>query len=169
MPTLAPLASTSSSHRIMRVAFAWIVGVFFFLPISILPAQELADILEVADRLDDESFCQVVSGVRQGIQGRKISSPESFSAWMAKVKKRSDPAALQQAILLGVALGDEPSIADARDHYGYDRGARKQPSQVELKRIALLPSGGRVHDFCVSRSHRQPRNKKPRKDPKTKQ
>ena len=125
MPTSAPQASTSSSHRIMRVAFAWIVGVFFFLPISILPAQELADILEVADRLDDESFCQVVSGVRQGIQGRKISSPESFSAWMAKVKKRSDPAALQQAILLGVALGDEPSIADASDLLG---DAQDQPA-----------------------------------------
>ena len=103
-----------SRPRNLKLAVFGILTTVFLCPLPNLHA-EIDTILETAAGLDDASFCQVIRGVRQGIKGREITLPDSFGSWLGNVRKRTLVEAWHQSVLLGVSLGDEPSIGHARE------------------------------------------------------
>ncbi len=105
---------SSSLRPFRKLAFLAVLTTTLFCPLPNLAAQNLDAILETAAGLDDEPFCQVVRGVRQGIKGRKLTLPNSFSTWLADARKRATADAWHQSLLLGVSLGDKPSIGHAQ-------------------------------------------------------
>ena len=88
--------------------------------ISIVAANELDGILQASRSLDDDSFCEVIKGIRRGIRGRKIAVPDSFRVWHKANADRSGPAR-SESLLLGIELGDSSSINDANSLVSSDR------------------------------------------------
>ena len=69
-------------------------------------------LLDATQAMDDASFCDVVKGIRKGIRGRSVASPQSLPAWVENAKARSTQA-WTEALLLGISLGDKTSLAEA--------------------------------------------------------